>query len=58
MEFKTAETEDRLEERAKEALDQIEEKQYDMEFSKRGIATVWKYGIAFCGKKIYVTAKE
>ena len=57
MEFKAAEHEDHLEERAKEALDQIEEKQYGMEFSKRGIRTVWKYGIAFCGKKIRVIAK-
>ena len=57
LEFKAAENEDCLEERAKEALAQIEEKQYGMEFSKRGIGTVWKYGIAFCGKKIHVIAK-
>lgn len=57
MEFKAAEREEYLEKRAKEALDQIEEKKYDMEFSKRGVTTVWKYGIAFCGKMIHVIAK-
>ena len=43
--------------KAEEALQQIEERQYDTEFSKRGITTVWKYGIAFCGKKVCVEAK-
>lgn len=58
MEFKAADTEEQLSDRANEALRQIEDKQYETEFSKRNIATVWKYGIAFCGKKIYVTMKK
>ncbi len=57
MEFKIAETEDCLDERAKDALEQIEERQYGIEFSKRGIAAVWKYGIAFCGKQVCVKIK-
>ena len=37
--------------KAKEALQQIEEREYVTEFRQRGIQRVWKYGIAFCGKK-------
>ena len=58
MEFKAAENESKLEDKADEALRQIEERQYDTEFEKRGIAKVWKYGIAFCGKRICVKMKE
>lgn len=54
LEFKVADTDAMLQEKAQEALQQIEDKKYDAEFTKRGIATVWKYGIAFCGKKVHV----
>ena len=37
---------------ANQALQQIEEREYVTEFCQRGIQCVWKYGIAFCGKKI------
>ena len=57
MEFKAADTEELLKQKAKEALQQIEERQYDTEFSKQGITTVWKYGIAFYGKKVCVETK-
>ncbi len=57
MEFKAAGSEARLEDKAEEALQQIEEKQYGTEFEKRGISKVWKYGIAFCGKQVYVKMK-
>lgn len=58
MEFKTADAEAQLETKAKEALAQIENRQYMTEFAKREIQTVWKYGIAFCGKKICVLRNE
>ena len=58
MEFKAAEMEEMLERKAKEALQQIEDKNYEVEFTKRGIQNVWKYGIAFCGKRICVKMKE
>ena len=58
MEFKTAAKESELEKKAKAALEQIDERKYAMEFEKRGIAKVWKYGIAFCGKQICVKMKE
>ncbi|MBQ7479339.1 MAG: PD-(D/E)XK nuclease domain-containing protein, partial [Selenomonadaceae bacterium] len=39
---------------AKEALRQIEEKAYLAELSRQGVKEVWKYGIAFCGKKVWM----
>ena len=57
MEFKAAESEFMLQEKSQEALQQIEDKKYDAEFAKRGITTVWKYGVAFCGKKVQVVMK-
>lgn len=54
MEFKAASDEARLEEKAEEALKQIETRAYRTEFTKRGITKIWKYGIAFCGKKVCV----
>lgn len=54
MEFKVADSESELEAKAAEALTQIESRQYITEFQKRGITTVWKYGIAFYGKKVSI----
>ena len=54
LEFKAADKMDSLEEKAGEALRQIQDKQYAAEFAKQEIASVWKYGIAFCGKQVYV----
>ena len=56
MEFKTAETEAKLEETAQQALMQIETKEYAAEFDEEKVA-VQKYGIAFCGKKVKLLAK-
>lgn len=58
MEFKAADTEEQLSDKANEALRQIEDKQSDVEFTKRGIQCVWKYGTAFHGKHVYVKMKE
>lgn len=58
MEFKVAASENEMEEKAKEALQQIEDREYVTEFQKRGIREVWKYGIAFCGKKMCVKSSE
>ena len=54
MEFKVAADENEMEEKAQEALQQIEDREYVTEFQKRGVKEVWKYGIAFCGKKVCV----
>ena len=54
LEFKAAERTESLEKQADEALRQIQDRQYEVEFAKREIASVWKYGIAFCGKQVCV----
>ncbi len=58
MEFKAAEKEEDLPEKAEEALRQIKEKKYDTTFAARGIQNVWKYGIAFCGKRVEMKWEE
>ncbi|MBQ3971882.1 MAG: AAA family ATPase, partial [Selenomonadaceae bacterium] len=54
LELKSTKSEEELEEKAKEALRQIEEKAYITELSRQGVQEVWKYGIAFCGKKVWL----
>ena len=54
LEFKAADRTESLEKQADEALRQIQDRQYEVEFAKREIASVWKYGIAFCGKQVCV----
>ncbi|MBR3458986.1 MAG: AAA family ATPase [Selenomonadaceae bacterium] len=54
MEFKVAEKEEKMPERAKEALRQIKENKYTAEFERRGVQHFWQYGIAFCGKKCHI----
>ena len=46
-----------LESVAARALQQIEEKRYDTELSKAGVPEVYKYGIAFCGKRVEIALK-
>lgn len=52
MEFKVADSEETLAETARQALTQIEEKDYLAEFRAQGVEGVWRYGVAFCGKKV------
>lgn len=56
IEIKTAKdaTEEQLKALAAEALAQIESKHYDTELMAHGITTVYKYGIAFSGKKVEI----
>ena len=58
LEFKVAEKEEELPERAKEALAQIMANKYIAEFEQRGVKEVWQYGIAFCGKKCQIEAAD
>ena len=39
---------------AQEALQQIEEKNYDTDIRDRGIIEITKYGVAFCGKNVEI----
>ncbi|AYZ73947.1 9-O-acetyl-N-acetylneuraminate esterase [Fusobacterium necrophorum] len=57
LECKVAKTEEELEEKAKEALEQIQEKKYDTEMRQRGISKVLALGLAFCGKKVKIAQK-
>ena len=45
-------SEEKLQEIARMALEQIESKKYDTEMCMQGITKIYKYGIAFCGKKV------
>ncbi|MCB1194416.1 MAG: AAA family ATPase [Leptospiraceae bacterium] len=46
-----------LETACESALQQIEEKQYEVALREMGISTIYKYGIAFEGKKVLVHCK-
>lgn len=56
MEFKVADAENELSSKAREALAQIDRMDYLAEFRAQGAKEVWKYGIAFCGKKTQIAA--
>ena len=50
-------SDEQLQKLAEQALEQIEEKSYDTELRRQGISTIYKYGIAFCGKKVEIATK-
>ena len=54
LELKAAKSEEEMEGLAVEALRQIEEKSYVTELERQGVKAVWKYGIAFHGKKVWM----
>ena len=54
LEFKVAEKFNQLDKVADEALKQIEDRGYVKELEDDGYATVYRYGIAFCGKDCMV----
>ncbi len=49
-------TTEQLKKLSETALKQIEEKKYDTEMVATGIETIYKYGVAFSGKKVEITA--
>lgn len=57
FEFKIAKTEEELEEKVKEALNQIEEKKYPVFLKERGVKEMVHIGMAFYGKKVKVKYK-
>ena len=54
LELKSVRSEEELEETAKAALGQIGEKSYPAELARQGVKEVWSYGIAFCGKRVWM----
>ena len=57
MEFKSTDSVEKLEEISKEALEQIEDKKYDISLKQNGIKEITYIGIAFCGKQIKISYK-
>lgn len=49
--------ENELQELAKTALKQINDKKYDTELKSKGVKTIYKYGVAFSGKHVSVEAE-
>ena len=47
-----------LKTKALEALDQISDKNYDVDIKNRGCKSVLHYGIAFCGKRVHIESRE
>ncbi|QYR66514.1 AAA family ATPase [Fusobacterium animalis] len=58
MEFKSTDSVEKLEEVSKEALEQIENKKYDISLKQNGIKEITYIGIAFCGKQIKISYKS
>ena len=57
MEFKSTDSIENLEEISKEALEQIENKKYDVSLKQNGVKDITYMGIAFCGKQIKISYK-
>lgn len=57
VEFKVAKDLDDMNQKADEAIQQIEDKKYDMDLKNDGYKYVSYYGIAFCGKECIVHCK-
>ena len=58
LELKIAKTFDDLEKRADDALQQIEDKKYEMELKDDGYKNIIKYGISFFKKDCFIKLKE
>ena len=58
LEFKVADSEETLEQKADEALEQIKDKKYYIELEKRGIKEMTFLGIAFYKKFLKIKSSE
>ena len=58
LEFKVADSEEKLDEKASEGLEQIEDKKYYIELEKRGIKDITFIGMAFYKKFVKIKAKN
>ena len=57
LKWKSGLEETELEKLSTEALNQIDEKRYDLELKEEGIENIIKLGIAFSGKKVVIKSK-
>ena len=58
LEFKVADSEETLEEKAEEALEQIKDRKYYVELEKRDIKEMTFLGIAFYKKLLKIKSSE
>ncbi len=58
LEFKVADSEEKLDEKANEGLEQIEDKKYYIELRKKGIKDITFIGMAFYKKLVKIKAKN
>ena len=58
VEFKIANDIDDLEKKADEAIEQIEDRKYDMELRSEGYKNIFKYGISFYKKDCLIKIKD
>ncbi len=49
--------EQKLKELSKAALQQIVDRRYDVDMRAKGVDKIFKYGVAFCGKQVQITAE-
>ncbi|WP_294158391.1 AAA family ATPase [uncultured Selenomonas sp.] len=56
FELKSVGGEEELETAAAEACSQIEEKSYVAELEAAGVTDIWRYGVAFCKKRVVICA--
>ncbi|MCI7331870.1 MAG: PD-(D/E)XK nuclease domain-containing protein [Selenomonadaceae bacterium] len=54
MEFKAVKAEDEMEAAAEAGCQQIDEKAYITELQAAGVEHIWRYGIAFCQKRVLI----
>lgn len=49
--------EDELRRLSKDALEQMNDKKYDIQMRAEGISSIYKYGVAFSGKKVEIACE-
>ncbi len=47
---------DKLKQLSETALAQIKDRKYDTDMTAKGVKTIFKYGVAFSGKQVEITA--
>ncbi len=50
-------TKEQLKQLSQAALEQIREKKYDTDMLVKGVKTIYKYGVAFCGKNVEISVE-
>ena len=51
-------SDDELKKLSETALKQINDRKYETELTIKGVKTVFKYGVAFSGKRVEITSSD